>query len=250
MSDRTITTSDIGRIGARPTAPVFGRRCHSVRCRRNDDRPALVYRPGQSRPTARGDLAKGAGRRDAADGELGAPGRPWFRSARSLLSVLPHAQVESSHGITHRSAAGPLSGRYQDRSLSARTTPHGARGCLGSISSWRTELDSARPSRRDSIARELLLRRKVADIVACCPPSMLLQWREEMESRFGLLFQIIDRAYVHRIRKERGYNVNPWGTHNRFIISHNLIKDEEYASDLRNWLGRDLVAAPFASDPR
>jgi Helicase conserved C-terminal domain len=70
---------------------------------------------------------------------------------------------------------------------------------------------------------------------------MLLQWREEMDSRFGLLFQIIDRAYVHRIRKERGYNVNPWGTHNRFIISHNLIKDEEYASDLRNWLGRDLV---------
>jgi len=91
------------------------------------------------------------------------------------------------------------------------------------------------------IARELLLRRKVTDIVVCCPPSMLLQWREEMESRFGLLFQIIDRAYVHRIRKERGYTVNPWGTHNRFIISHNLIKDEEYAADLRNWLGRDLV---------
>ena len=62
-----------------------------------------------------------------------------------------------------------------------------------------------------------------------------------MEDRFGLLFQIIDRAYVHRIRKERGFNVNPWATHNRFIISHNLIKDEEYAADLRTWLGRDLV---------
>ena len=32
------------------------------------------------------------------------------------------------------------------------------------------------------IARELLLRRKVSDIVVCCPASMLLQWREEMES--------------------------------------------------------------------
>jgi ERCC4-related helicase len=93
------------------------------------------------------------------------------------------------------------------------------------------------------IARELLLRRKVSDIVVCCPPSMVLQWREEMESRFGLLFQVVDRAYVHKIRKERGYNVNPWATHNRFIISHNLIKDEEYASDLRTWLGRDLVRA-------
>ncbi len=54
---------------------------------------------------------------------------------------------------------------------------------------------------------------------------MVLQWREEMEDRFGLLFQIIDRAYVHRIRKERGFNVNPWSTNNQFLISHNLIKE-------------------------
>ena len=91
------------------------------------------------------------------------------------------------------------------------------------------------------IARELLLRRKVSDIVVCCPPSMILQWREEMEGRFGLLFQIIDRNFVQQIRKERGFNVNPWATHNRFIISHNLFRDEEYAADLRTWLGRDLV---------
>src|SRR4051812_24788675 len=91
------------------------------------------------------------------------------------------------------------------------------------------------------VARELILRRKVSDIVVCCPASMLLQWHEEMENRFGLLFQVVDRAFVHRIRKERGFNVNPWATHNRFIISHNLIKDEEYAADLRGWLGRDLV---------
>ena len=34
------------------------------------------------------------------------------------------------------------------------------------------------------IARELLLRKKVRDIVVACPPSMLLQWREELDSRF------------------------------------------------------------------
>ena len=91
------------------------------------------------------------------------------------------------------------------------------------------------------IARELILRRKVSDIVVCCPPSMVLQWREEMEGRFGLTFQIIDRHFVQRVRKERGFNVNPWATHNRFIISHNLFRDEDYAADLRTWLGRDLV---------
>ena len=36
------------------------------------------------------------------------------------------------------------------------------------------------------IARELLLRKKVRDIVVACPPSMLLQWQDELENRFGL----------------------------------------------------------------
>ena len=35
------------------------------------------------------------------------------------------------------------------------------------------------------IARELLLRKKVKELVVACPPSMLLQWRDEMEQRFG-----------------------------------------------------------------
>src|SRR5215470_5811488 len=45
------------------------------------------------------------------------------------------------------------------------------------------------------IAQELLLRRKVNYIVVVCPPSVLLQWKDEMESRFGLVFEILDRAY-------------------------------------------------------
>ena len=32
------------------------------------------------------------------------------------------------------------------------------------------------------IARELLLRKKVREIVVACPPSMLLQWQEELEA--------------------------------------------------------------------
>lgn len=87
------------------------------------------------------------------------------------------------------------------------------------------------------IARELLLRRKVRDIVVACPPSMVPQWHEEMEQRFGLTFAVLDRAYVARMRQERGYGVNPWATHSRFLISHRLLIDEEYAAPLRVWLG-------------
>ena len=87
------------------------------------------------------------------------------------------------------------------------------------------------------IARELLLRKKAQDVVVACPPSMLLQWRDEMEERFGMIFQIIDPEFIARVRRERGYGVNPWTTHTRFLVSHRLLIDEAYTATLRDWLG-------------
>src|ERR1017187_6604663 len=86
------------------------------------------------------------------------------------------------------------------------------------------------------IARELLLRKKVREIMVSCPPSMLLQWKDELEARFGLVFEILDKDYMKRVRRERGFGVNPWTTHSRFLISHRLLIDETYAGTLRNWL--------------
>ncbi|MEQ1885183.1 MAG: DISARM system SNF2-like helicase DrmD [Bryobacteraceae bacterium] len=86
------------------------------------------------------------------------------------------------------------------------------------------------------IIRELLMRQKVKRIVVACPASVLLQWRDELESRFGLTFVVLDREYVLRCRRERGYGVNPWSTHTRFVISHSLLRDETYAGPLRDWL--------------
>ena len=73
------------------------------------------------------------------------------------------------------------------------------------------------------IARELLLRKKVREIVVSCPPSMLQQWQEELEWRVGLRFEILDREYVAKVRRERGFGVNPWAAglaspaHRRFV---------------------------------
>ena len=86
------------------------------------------------------------------------------------------------------------------------------------------------------ILRELIIRQKVERMVISCPPSVVQQWKEEMENRFGLLFQIFDRSYVAQKRQQRGYGINPWKTHNRFIISHALLRDETYAAPLRDWL--------------
>lgn len=92
------------------------------------------------------------------------------------------------------------------------------------------------------IMRELLLRKKIDFIVVSAPPSMLLQWQSELETRFGLPFQIIDREYILNVRRERGFAINPWQTHSRFLISHRLLIDEKYMADLR------IVLNPFKSN--
>jgi len=87
------------------------------------------------------------------------------------------------------------------------------------------------------ILRELLLRKKARYLVVAVPPSMLAQWQSELENRFGLTFEIFDRDYIRRVREEQGYEVNPWKTHSRFLISHKLLIDEEYVAPLRTNLG-------------
>ncbi len=87
------------------------------------------------------------------------------------------------------------------------------------------------------IVRELLLRQKVRRIVVCCPPSVVLQWQDEMEQRFGLAFQVFDREFMLEKRRERGYGVNPWTTHTRFVLSQALVRDAVYSEPLRDWLG-------------
>src|SRR3977135_2954369 len=65
---------------------------------------------------------------------------------------------------------------------------------------------------------------------------MLLQWQEEIEQRFGLLFEMLDKDFIAQIRRERGFGVNPWATHSRFLVSDRLLIDET-AGPLRDWLG-------------
>lgn len=87
------------------------------------------------------------------------------------------------------------------------------------------------------VLQELLLRQRVDFMLVSCPASVCLQWRDEMSKRFGLYFEVMNRAFVERRRRERGFGVNPWTTHNRFIISHDLLRRPEYREPLLNTLG-------------
>src|SRR6185312_3657560 len=81
-----------------------------------------------------------------------------------------------------------------------------------------------------------------------CPPSVVLQWRDELEKRFGLGFRVLDRAYVQQMRRERGHAVNPWATHHQFIVSHALLRDEAYAGLLRTLLDRGRAGSVLILD--
>jgi hypothetical protein len=87
------------------------------------------------------------------------------------------------------------------------------------------------------VLQELLLRQRVEFALIICPAAVALQWRDEMEKRFGLRFEIMSRPFIARRRQERGFGVNPWSTHNRFIVSHQTVRRPEYRDPLLQHIG-------------
>jgi hypothetical protein len=87
------------------------------------------------------------------------------------------------------------------------------------------------------VLQELLLRQQVDLVLVVAPASVCLQWRDEMQKRFGLRFEIYNRPFVARRRQERGFGCNPWTTHNRFIISYQTLRRPEYYEPLVARLG-------------
>ena len=87
------------------------------------------------------------------------------------------------------------------------------------------------------VLQELILRQQAGFVLIVCPASVSLQWRDEMMRRFGLRFEVMSRQFIANRRRERGFGVNPWATHNRFIISYPLIRRPEYRDPLLAHLG-------------
>lgn len=87
------------------------------------------------------------------------------------------------------------------------------------------------------VLQELKLRQRVDFSLIICPASVALQWREEMKRRFGLHFEVYNRHFVTRRRQERGFGVNPWATHTRFIVSYHTVRRPEHRDPLIQHLG-------------
>jgi hypothetical protein len=87
------------------------------------------------------------------------------------------------------------------------------------------------------VLQELILRQQASFVLVVCPASVCLQWQGEMARRFGLRFEVMTRQFVAYRRQERGFGTNPWSTHNRFIVSHALLRRPEYRDPLLHHLG-------------
>ncbi len=76
------------------------------------------------------------------------------------------------------------------------------------------------------VVQELLIRHRARRILIVCPASLQIQWRDQMQEKFGLAFRIVDSTLMKELRRERGIHVNPWTHFPRLITSIDYLKRE------------------------
>lgn len=69
------------------------------------------------------------------------------------------------------------------------------------------------------VVQEMLLRHRARRVVVVCPAPLTVKWREEMASKFGLDFRVLDAAALRELRRTHGLEANPFAVYPRTIIS-------------------------------
>ena len=84
------------------------------------------------------------------------------------------------------------------------------------------------------VLRELMLRRRIRRILVICPAALRTQWRDEMQDKFALPFEVVDRPQTLKLQKELGVDANPWRTHERIIASYHYLKQPDVLEQFRS----------------
>ncbi len=95
------------------------------------------------------------------------------------------------------------------------------------------------------VIQELILRYRARTVLIVCPASLCIQWREQMQEKFGLEFRVLDTELVRTLRRERGVRVNPFTHFPRLIVSVDWLKRDRPMRMLREVLGNGYDSRAF-----
>jgi superfamily II DNA or RNA helicase len=77
------------------------------------------------------------------------------------------------------------------------------------------------------ILTELLLRRRIRRVLVLCPASLKTQWQQEMDDKFSLHMEVIDRAETHALKRRLGMDANPWRMNQRIVASYHYLRQPD-----------------------
>jgi len=77
------------------------------------------------------------------------------------------------------------------------------------------------------ILAELVRKRRIRRVLIITPASLRTQWQQEMEDKFSLGFDIVDKAATHKLQKEMGLDANPWRALPRIITSYHYLRQPD-----------------------
>ncbi len=83
------------------------------------------------------------------------------------------------------------------------------------------------------VLSELLLRRRIRRVLVLTPASLRRQWSEEMQEKFSLPFEIVDRLSTEKLRRRQGMDANPWRSFSRVVASYHYLRQPDVLEHFR-----------------
>ena len=77
------------------------------------------------------------------------------------------------------------------------------------------------------ILAELIRKRRIRRVLIITPAALRTQWQQEMEDKFSLGFDIVDKSAIHKLQKEMGLDANPWRALPRIITSYHYLRQPD-----------------------
>ena len=83
------------------------------------------------------------------------------------------------------------------------------------------------------ILSELIQRRRIRRVLVICPATLRHQWQNELDSKFSLSFDVVDRPQTLEIRRRLGPDANPWRQFPRIITSYHYLRQADVLEEFR-----------------